>query len=55
MLIDDKPGITGNMTPTWQHLVFDQSYNRSLAEAPRLREWKDWEAALYPLLEMAAA
>ncbi|WP_227471671.1 hypothetical protein [Paenarthrobacter sp. YJN-5] len=55
VLIDDKPGITGNMEPTWTHLLFDQSYNRALSDAPRLREWKDWEAALYPLLQMAAA
>jgi hypothetical protein len=23
VLIDDKPGITGNMIPAWKHLVFD--------------------------------
>ncbi|MDO5863488.1 MULTISPECIES: hypothetical protein [Paenarthrobacter] len=48
VLIDDKQGITGNMAPTWTHLVLDQPYNRGLADAPRLREWNDWEAALHP-------
>jgi 5'-nucleotidase len=54
VLVDDKPGVHGAMEPEWTHLVFDQSYNRCLVDAPRLREWKDWEQAIYPLLHMAA-
>lgn len=28
-LIDDKPDITGALTPEWEQLVYDQPYNRS--------------------------
>lgn len=27
-LLDDKPEIYGNTVPTWEHVIFDQPYNR---------------------------
>lgn len=29
-LIDDKPIITGAITPQWEHIIFDQPYNRNV-------------------------
>ena len=40
VLIDDKPDITGAMTPTWQQLVYDRSWNRHV-DLPRFT-WADW-------------
>ncbi|WP_427019376.1 5' nucleotidase, NT5C type (plasmid) [Pseudarthrobacter sp. P1] len=53
VLIDDHPGIIGAMKPAWRQLVFDQSYNRNLVDAPRMTGWKHWEKAIFPMLEMA--
>ena len=39
MLIDDKPVITGVRTPTWEHVVFDQPYNRHISDKRRV----NWE------------
>lgn len=44
VLIDDKPKISGARTPTWQHVVLDQPYNRD-AQGPRMR-WTDWRSVL---------
>lgn len=47
ILIDDKSVITGVRTPDWQHLVFDQPYNRELdAHLPRLTGWQNWKSAV---------
>ena len=35
VLIDDKPRVTGALTPMWTHLVYDAPYNRNVA-TPRL-------------------
>lgn len=39
VLIDDKPNITGFLTPGWHHVVFDAPYNRGME--PRLNVWDD--------------
>lgn len=39
-LIDDKPEITGFRKPTWEHIVFDATYNQE-TKGQRLKEWKD--------------
>jgi 5'-nucleotidase len=40
-LVDDKPLITGMRKPDWQHVVFDQTYNR---QVPGLRmTWATWQ------------
>jgi 5'-nucleotidase len=37
-LIDDKPEITGLMPPTWDHVIFDQPYNRHI-DKTRIMDW----------------
>lgn len=39
VLIDDKPDITGALTPTWVHYVYDQPYNK-MVDKPRV-SWTD--------------
>ncbi|MET7697741.1 hypothetical protein, partial [Streptomyces sp. NPDC005485] len=39
-LIDDRPHIKNSARATWQHVVFDASYNRR-SPAPRLLGWRD--------------
>lgn len=53
LLIDDKPEVTGVMDPVWQHVVFDQSYNRHVTDKARLVGWDGWETVLVPLLAAA--
>lgn len=55
LLIDDKPDVTGSLTPTWQHVVFDAPYNRAAPSPHRLTRWADWQATLTPLLGRTAA
>lgn len=43
-LVDDNPAITGQHTPTWRHVVYDQSYNREVM-APRMT-WQNWREVL---------
>lgn len=40
-LIDDKPEITGSHQPSWRHIVFDQSYNRTIDTDLRIHGWDD--------------
>lgn len=54
LLIDDKPAVTGDLTPTWSHVVFDQPYNRQAPSPLRLSRWQDW-TSLAPLLGRTAA
>lgn len=57
-LIDDKPSITGSMTPTWKHILFDRPYNRIPAPADthlmRLTDPLRWRDLLSAELEAAA-
>ena len=55
LLIDDKPVITGDWTPTWQHVVFDAPYNQDAPSPLRLTGWDTWSQTLTPLLGKAAA
>lgn len=57
-LIDDKPKITGSMTPTWKHILFDRPYNRipvaggtSVARMTHPLQWQE----LVPREYLAAA
>lgn len=45
VLIDDKPEITGVMNPFWEHVVFDQPWNRQISGKRRL-DWTNWESVL---------
>jgi len=46
ILIDDRPVINGfNTSPTWEHVYFDQPYNRnSIGSKRRIQSWHDLEA-----------
>lgn len=41
ILIDDKPSITGSLTPLWQHWIYDQPYNRSVDNGLPRVTWTD--------------
>lgn len=45
ILIDDKPGIEGSMTPDWEHVFYDQPYNRHITSQRRLT-WDNWKSVL---------
>lgn len=56
LLVDDKPDVTGVLTPTWRHVAFDAPANRtSTTAAHRLRGWATWRRTLTPLLGRTAA
>ena len=44
VLIDDNPHVTGSQRPTWNHILFDQPYNRHI-ERTRLN-WQHWQQVL---------
>ena len=52
ILIDDAPSAKGSaLTPTWEHVYYDQPYNRPGAAGAepsrrRLTAWADWRATL---------
>lgn len=41
-LIDDKEVIEGNITPYWEHLLFNQPWNKLVKEKRRI-SWQTWE------------
>jgi len=45
ILVDDKPEVRGESNATWEHVLYDASYNR---EVPYLRRmtWKSWREVL---------
>lgn len=49
-LFDDKPEITGNYTPVWKQILFDQPYNKQI-DLPRIITWDEWEEKLEVLEE----
>jgi 5'-nucleotidase len=44
-LIDDKPVIAGVDVPCWEHILYDQPYNRSETQKRRLT-WQNWRSVL---------
>jgi len=42
VLIDDKPEVTGVAEPSWEHILFDQPYNRDVTGRRRLTDWAAW-------------
>jgi len=44
ILIDDKPSVTGDLEPEWEHVWFSQPYNRELTGKRRLDRWSEWES-----------
>ena len=49
-LIDDKPDINGAADPEWEHIVFDQPYNRNVVGKRRITNWYQWEMKLAGVL-----
>lgn len=45
-LIDDKPEVKGSEDPTWEHILFDQPYNKTVEGRKRIVNWEDWESVL---------
>jgi 5'-nucleotidase len=45
LLIDDKPLITGSLTPTWEHVLYDRPYNQQANDKRRLT-WDNWQEIL---------
>ncbi len=46
MLIDDRPIVRGIAEPSWEHVIFNQPYNRDQRGKRRLRDWEDWDSVL---------
>lgn len=46
ILIEDCPNPRGSRKPTWQHVIFDRPYNRSVRSLPRIVNWENWEEIL---------
>ncbi len=46
VLVDDKPVITGSRQPSWQHILFDQPYNRHVDTAQPRLDWQTWRQLL---------
>ena len=49
ILVDDKPIITGVCTPSWEHIFYDQPYNRHITTKKRLT-WKNYREILSDFL-----
>jgi 5'-nucleotidase len=45
-LIDDKPAISGDLEPTWEHIYYTQPYNRDLLGRRRITNWNEWESVI---------
>jgi 5'-nucleotidase len=45
ILIDDKPSVSGVMQPEWEHVLFDQPYNRKVTNRRRLN-WSNYREIL---------
>ena len=45
ILIDDRPEVTGAETPAWEHVLYDQPYNRKVKGRRRLT-WQNWKEVL---------
>jgi 5'-nucleotidase len=48
VLIDDRPNITGLYLPSWEHIIYDQPYNRGEMGKKRL-DWSNWKSVLFSL------
>ncbi len=43
-LIDDNPTIVGAAVPEWKQVVYDQPFNTTVTDLPRLnRDWSNWK------------
>jgi 5'-nucleotidase len=46
VLIDDRPVVDGVAEPSWEHVLFDQPYNRDQRDKRRLTGWDNWRSVL---------
>lgn len=46
VLVDDKPTITGLVTPSWVRVLPDHSYNKDINTPLRLTSWEEWPTML---------
>lgn len=44
ILIDDKPVVTGSGQPRWEHIIFDQPYNKHVSN--RRLDWSNYHEVL---------
>jgi 5'-nucleotidase len=44
-LIDDNPEIKGAVKPDWEHIIFDQPYNRHISDKRRVN-WDNWKEVI---------
>lgn len=44
-LIDDKPEVSGIYTPVWEHIVFEQPYNKTVPQR-RMTAWDQWKEVI---------
>lgn len=47
ILIDDRPQVDGADTPAWEHIIYDQPYNRHVTGRRRIT-WNHWRSVLEP-------
>jgi len=45
-LIDDRPEIKGIEQPIWEHIIFDQPWNRNVKNSKRIVNWQNWKEVL---------
>lgn len=45
ILIDDRPAITGAELPRWEHVLYDQPFNRNASGLRRLT-WQNWKEVI---------
>lgn len=46
-LIDDALEITGEVTPEWSHIIFDQPFNKAVTDWPRIKiDWSNWKEVI---------
>jgi 5'-nucleotidase len=45
ILVDDRPDIHGALAPSWEHVVYDQPYNREVTDKRRMT-WANWRNVL---------
>jgi 5'-nucleotidase len=50
VLIDDKPVVSGALTPVWEHVHFAHAYNEGLY-LPRITSWPTWHKVIIPMFK----
>ena len=46
VLVDDKPEVTGALTPSWSHLRFASKGTDHLEDGREISDWSQWRAVL---------